>query len=198
VREADGGAQQRLREGEDRVLQGRDAGDDVGVGGLDGPGHRLLDARGLRVQLAVDRPRPVVLVVEPLVEALKPGGELAVKRPQGGGKAVDGGRDLCDARPVSGADGVKPQADLLQCAGDRSLFDDVIMHRAREQFAHPFSGGELMPVVDGRGGLVSAQQQVVVARLIHLAPSCAPAMECDHFSSSARLCVHWPLNIVRS
>jgi hypothetical protein len=85
VREADGGAQQRLREGEDRVLQGRDAGDDVGVGGLDGPGHRLLDARGLRVQLAVDRPRPVVLVVEPLVEALKPGGEPAVKRPQGGG-----------------------------------------------------------------------------------------------------------------
>ena len=46
---------------------------------------------GLAVQLAVDRAHPVVLVVQPLVEPLQAGGELAVQRADGGGQAVEGG-----------------------------------------------------------------------------------------------------------
>jgi hypothetical protein len=63
----------------------------------------------------------------------------------------------------------------MQRAGDRPLLDEVIVHRAREQFPHPVSSG-VLPVVRGRGRLAAAQQQVVVARLVHLAPSCAPAI----------------------
>ncbi|MGH3211594.1 MAG: hypothetical protein ACRDNO_27935 [Trebonia sp.] len=191
LRRADGGAEQRLGQREHRVLKGRDARDDVGGGGVDGLGHRFLQARGLRVQLAVDRPHPVVLVVQPLVQPLNPGDELAVERPEGGGQAVDGGRDRRHARLVHG---VQPQADLLQRAGDRSLLHDVIVHRPREQLAHSVSGG-VLPVNGGRGGLAGAQQQVIVARLIHVAPSCAPAMECDHFSSSSWSSVHSLLNL---
>jgi hypothetical protein len=170
----DRGSQQRLRQGEDCVLEGRDARDDVGGGRLDRLGHRRVDVRWLGVQFAVDRAHPVVLVVEALVEALQPGDELAVERAQGGGQAVEGGRDPCHARLVLRADAVQPKADLLQRACDRPFFDHVVVNRAREQFAHPVSG-RVLPVIGGRGGLAGAQQQVVVAWLIHLAPSCAPA-----------------------
>src|ERR1700728_4539825 len=68
------GPEQCLRQGENRVLQGRDALGNAGAGGFDRPGHRLLHAGGLGVELAVDRAHPVVLVVEALVEALKAGG----------------------------------------------------------------------------------------------------------------------------
>ena len=108
---------------------------------------------------------PVVLIVEPLVQPLKPRGELAVERAEAGGQAVKRGRDRGGA-----VEGVEPLADVLQGGGGGPLLQDVVVHRPREQFAHPV-GGYMLTVVTGGAGLAGTQQQVVVARLVHRAPS---------------------------
>jgi hypothetical protein len=118
----------------------------------------------------LERAHPVVLVVEPLVESLEPGGELAVERAEAGREAIEGGGDPGRARVVKV---VEPLAYLLQRGGRAPLLGDVVLHRAGEQFAHPV-GGRVLPgvaVVAGRAGLAGAQQQLIVARLVHRAPS---------------------------
>ena len=177
MHDLDGGAQQRLRQREHSVFKGRDTRGDAGGRLVDSPGHHLLSAGCLALHPAVDQAHPVVLVVEPFVEAFEPCDELAVERTEPGGQAVDGGGQPVDGRRHPGharlVHRVKPQADLLQCAGDRPLLHDVIVHRTREQFAHPVSG-RVLSVARGRSRLGGAQQQVA-ARLIHSAPSCAKA-----------------------
>jgi hypothetical protein len=178
-RDARRGAQQRLGERQYRVLQGDDAGDDLADRAGDGGGDHLVQVADLRRDRAFDRADPVVLVVEPLVESLHPGGKLAVKGAEAGREPVQG---RGDPGQVHLLEGVKPTADLGQRDCRVTLLSEVFLNGAGEQFAHPVRS--LMAVVAELTRLRDTQQQFVVARLIHRAPSNLQAGLPEHFSSS--------------
>ena len=178
MRAAVGGAEQRLRQREHRVLQGGDARGDAGGGGLDGLGHRLFRACRLASSLpSIERTRSYWSSSRSSSRSSRAVSLLSsAPRVAARPSRVAARPSTVAAIPVARlVHGLKPQPDLLQRAGDRPLLDEVIVYRAREQLPHSVGGG-MLPVVRGRGPLAGAQQQVVVARLVHLAPSCAPAV----------------------
>ena len=193
------GAEQRLGQREHGVLQGRDARDDVGGGGLDGlaPPSPPCSRAGASSLPSIARTRSywsssrsssrssraVSLLSSAPRVAARP--SMVAARPS-----------TVAAIPVALASSMASSRSRISCsalATDR-LLDEVIVHRAREQFAHPVGGG-VLPVVSGRG---RTGWRATAGGCCPAGPSCSfvrsGMMECDHFSSSSWSCVHKLLN----